>query len=288
MWTQPLRALIVQIALVMAAALVARRAKPAALVLGATAFVGAPWLAGPIPLLRGLIALKGFIDLLRVVDVVRSRDPWSARRRVIHVLSFVDTRTVRPAPHHLDLAAIGRALLWGGLGAGAFYVALSPLLLMRWAGGVVFVYSAIESGYAFIGALYRAFGFVTPPLHVSPFASTSISELWGSRWARPVSGWLRDTCFRPLARRGHPMLGLVLGFAVSAVGHAYPVLVALDASMAAAMVVFFIAQGIFVLLEARLWVAGWSSAARRTWTVTMMVGSSPLFVEPTLRVLVRQ
>lgn len=29
----------------------------------------------------------------------------------------------------------------------------------------------------------------------------------------------------------------------------------------------------------------WPRAARRTWTLTIMVASSPLFVEPTLRVL---
>ncbi|HEY8075554.1 MAG TPA: MBOAT family protein, partial [Labilithrix sp.] len=240
MWTEPLRALIVQIALAVAAALVARRARPAALVLGAAAFFGAPWLAGPIPLFRALIALMGFVDLLRVVDLVRLRETWSARRRVTHVLSFVDTRTLRPAPRHLDVAALARALLWAALGAGGFYVARSPLLFVRWAGGLAFVYATIAAGYAFVGFLHRAVGFVTPPLHVSPYASSSIGELWGTRWARPVSAWLRETCFRPLARRGHPMLGLMLGFVVSAIGHAFPVLVALGASMAAWMLAFFL------------------------------------------------
>ena len=287
MWTGPLFALLLQGALAGAAALLARRAKPAALVLGAAFFFGAPWLAGPNPLLRGLCALMGFVGLLRIVDIVRSRQPWSVWRRVLHVVSFVDSRTLRRAPPHLDFRALGRALLWAALAAGGFYVAVahSPRQLVRWGGGLVFAYAVIESGYLFGGAAYRALGFVAPRLHVWPVASLSVGELWGVRWARPISAWLRETCFRPLARRGQPMLGLLLGFVVSAIGHAYPVLVAIDLPLAAMMFAFFLVQGIFVIIEGRLGVSRWSRPARRVWTVTIMVTSSPLFVEPALRVL---
>jgi hypothetical protein len=285
MWTEALLALLVQSALAGAAALLARRAKPAALVLGAVAFFGAPWLAGPNVLLRGLIALLGFIGVLRVVDTVRSHEPWSACRRVLHVLSFVDSRTLRRAPPHLDFLALGRALLWIALAAAGFTVAHSPRHLVRWGAGLVLAYAVIESGYLLGGAAYRALGFVPPRLHVWPVASLSVGELWGVRWARPVSAWLRETCFRPLARRGHPMLGLLLGFVVSGVGHAYPVLVALDLPMAALMFAFFLVQGIVVVIETRLGVSRWPRPARRAWTITIMVASSPLFVEPALRVL---
>jgi hypothetical protein len=285
MWTAPLFALLLQSALAGAAALLARRAKPAALALGAAAFLGAPWLAGPNALLRGLCALLGGVGLLRVIDAVRSREPWSAGRRVLHVLSFVDSRTLRRAPSHLDFVALGRALLWAALASAAFYVAHSPRQLVRWGGGLAFAYAVIESGYVLVGAAYRVLGFVAPRLHVSPVASLSVGELWGVRWARPVSAWLRETCFRPLARRGHPRLGLLLGFGVSAIGHAYPVFVALDLPMAAMMLAFFLVQGVFVILETRLGVSRWSRPARRGWTVTIMIASSPLFVEPALRVL---
>lgn len=283
--TAPLLALLVQGALAFGAALLARRAKPVALVLGAAAFFAAPWLAGPIPLLRGLFALMGFVGLLRIVDTVRMREPWSASRRLFHVVSFVDSRTLRRAPPQLELLTLGRALLWAALAAVGFYVAHSPRLLARWGGGLVFAYGVIEAGYAVARAGYRGFGFVTPRLHHWPIASLSVGELWGVRWARPISGWLRETCFRPLARRGHPMLGLLLGFVVSAIGHAYPVLVALDLPMAALMFAFFVVQGIFVIVETRVGVTRWLRPARRAWTVTIMIASSPLFVEPALRVL---
>lgn len=285
MGTGPLFALLLQSALAGAAALLARRARPAALALGAAAFVVAPWLAGPNALLRGLCALLGGVGLLRVVDVVRFPEPWSAWRRLLHVLSFVDSRTLRRAPPHLDLLALMRSLLWVAPAAAGFYVAHSPRLLVRWGAGLVLAYAVIESGYLFTGAAYRALGFVAPRLHVSPIASLSVGELWGVRWARPVSAWLRETCFRPLARRGYPMLGLLLGFVLSGFGHAYPVLVAIDLPMAVVMFAFFLVQGSFVVLEVRLGASRWSRPARRVWTVTIMVASSPLFVEPALRVL---
>jgi hypothetical protein len=285
MGTGPLSALLVQGALVAGAALLARRAKAAALLVGAAAFLGAPWLAGPNVLVRGLCSLLGGVALLRVIDTVRSREPWSASRRLLHVVSFVDSRTLRRAPLHVDVLALGRALLWAALAAAGLYVAHSPRVLVRWGGGLVLAYSIVESGYLLTGAGYRALGFVATRLHVWPVASLSVGELWGVRWARPVSAWLRETCFRPLARRGHPRLGLLLGFVASGVGHAYPVLVALDLPMAASMLAFFLVQGSFVILEVRLGVSRWSRLARRAWTITLMVASSPLFVEPALRVL---
>ena len=289
MWIEPLRALLTESVLACAAAVVARRsnvgAKVGALVLGSVAALGAPLLAGSHPLHRGLCALVGFIGMLRIIDVVRIGGSWSAGRRVIHVMSFVDSRTLERAPSKVDVRALGRAFLWAALATGAFYVARSPLLVARWAGGLVLAYALIEAGYATVFAAYRLAGFITPPLHVWPMLSLSVGELWGTRWARPVSTWLRETCFRPLARRGHALLGLLLGFFVSALGHAYPTLLAVGGSMAAMMFAFFIAQGLFVLLEIRLGAARWSRPARRLWTITVMVATSPLFVEPALRVL---
>lgn len=285
MGLEPLQAMLVQSMLAVAAAVLAKRAKPIAIVFGIIGFVMVPWSAGPVALLRGLSALTGFVNLLRIVDVVRFGDRWSSVRRVLHVVSFVDSRTLRRAPRHVDLAAIGRGLLWAALAGAGLWAIHAPHHLARLAAGLVLVYAAIESAYAFFEAVYRAIGFVTPPLHVLPLASLSIGELWGTRWARPISTWLRETCFRPLARRGYPVLGIALGFAVSAIGHAVPTLVALDVTMAAMMFAFFLVQGVFVLAEAKLGVARWSRPARRAWTVTWMVASSPLFVSPVLRAM---
>lgn len=276
---------LVQLALVVVAALLSRRAKAMAIVLGVAAFVGPAWIVGPRPLLRGLCALAGWVLCLRIIDVVRFGDRWPAWRRVLHAVSFVDTRALRRERPALDARALGRALLWAALATGAFFVAHSSMMLVRWASGLVFAYAAIETGYAMVVTVYRSIGFVTPRLHVMPIASLSVGELWGVRWARPISAWLRETCLLPIARRGHPTLGLFLGFVVSAIGHAYPIYVGAGAVMAGMMFAFFIAQGVVVIIETRLGVSRWSRPARRAWTVTIMVVSSPLFVEPALRVL---
>lgn len=285
MWFDPLRALLLQITLAGCAALLSRRAKIAAIVIALVGVFGAPWLAGSSALARGGSTLLGFIGLIRVVDVVRTREPWSEWRRLLHVESFVDSRALQRAPMRLDVLAFGRALLWAGAAAIGLRVAQMPGLVPRWTGGAVFTYAVIEAGYAVAGATYRALGFLAPPLHVYPIASLSITELWGKRWAIPVSAWLRENCYRPLARRGRPRLGLLFGFVASGFGHAYPIFVAVGLRMAGWMIAFFVVQGLAVVVEARLGVGRWPRMARRAWTVAIMLASSPLFVEPALQVL---
>jgi hypothetical protein len=282
MWTGPHVALPLQLALAATAGLLAPRAKLVAVALGAACFLGAPWLAGSVPAVRGLDALVGGVVLFRIIDLVREDAAWGARRRLLHALSFVDSRTLRAEPRALDVRALARGAAWDLVAAAGFYVAHAPNQLVRWAGGMVFVYAAIEAGYAFIGAGYRALGFVTPPLHVLPLVSPSVTELWGKRWARPESAWLRETCFEPLQRRGHPKAGLLLAFGASGMWHAYPVFVATGLPLAVMMLAFFFVQSAFVVTEGLLGSARWPRPARHVLTIALMVASSPLFVEPTL------
>ncbi len=286
MWAAPLGVLLASATLVVLSAIIAPKHKPLALALSAVAALVLPWFAGPIPLVRGLFALN-FMAVFRAIDLVRSREPWSVQRRIAHALSFVDTRLLRRERPRLDLRALAAALVWAALAMLALHAVRSvpDLLWVRLGGGLVFTYAAIEAGYRLLGASYRVIGFATPPLHVWPLASLSVAELWGKRWARPVSHWLGATCFLPLARRRHPALGLLLAFVVSAAGHAYPVLVALGPAMTAMMFGYFVVQGVAVAAETRLGVAGWPRALRRCWTVVIMVATSPLFVEPCLRVV---
>jgi hypothetical protein len=278
--------------LVVLAASIAPTHKLLALTLSAAASLALPWLAGPIPLVRGTFALVLFVAAFRVIDLVRSREPWSARRRIVHALSVIDSRLLRRERPRIDLGALAAALVWGGLAGLALHAvrnlapgyAVNPLWL-RLGGGLVFAYAAIDSGYAMVRAGYRALGFVTPPLHVWPLASMSVGELWGMRWARPVSHWLRETCFLPLARRGHPALGVLLCFVASAFGHAYPVLVALGPAMAAMMFGYFVVQGLVVVAEPRLGMAKWPRPLRHFWTIVIMFATSPLFVAPCLHVV---
>lgn len=291
-WAAPAAVLGASVALLVVAALAASRRPALAVGLSLTMLLVLPWLAGPVPLVRALLAMN-FLSVFRTIDLVRSREAWSAGRRVAHALSLLDSRLLVRSRPRVDVAELGAALAWGALAALALR-AVGPAaprltpgagLGVRWGAGLVFTYATVEAGYRTTRALHHAVGLQTPPLHVWPVASLSIAEFWGTRWARPVSHWLRANCFLPLARRGHPALGLHLGFLVSAVGHAYPVVVALDLGMAGWMLGYFVLQGLAVVAEGRLGASRWPSAARRAWTVSVLVATSPLFVEPCLRVV---
>jgi hypothetical protein len=156
---------------------------------------------------------------------------------------------------------------------------------VRWAGGALFFYCLADAVEGGVRALYRAAGVVVPRQHLVPIASRSVQEFWGRRWNRAVGSWLRAHCFLPFARRGQVRTGLVAAFCASAVFHAYFTLVAVGWVMAVAMLVFFLIQGVFVLFELRVGVARWQHGLARIWTVVVVLGCSPLFVEPILRIL---
>ncbi len=229
---------------------------------------------------------------MRIVDLARGR--WTLRDRLIHVASIVDTRRLAAAPPRLRAHELVRGLGWSCLAVLA-YVGLgaSPPTLWpaRWGAALILAYSAVAAGYALGRVLYAAFGFETGPLHVSPVLSRSVQELWGERWARLVSVWLRETFFRPLARRRHLVLGALLAFAVSAGFHAYGVWVALGftegLAMAGWMLAYFLVQAVVVGLERLLGVRRWAPLAGHVWTLAWMVATAPLFLEPAVRVLGR-
>jgi len=151
--------------------------------------------------------------------------------------------------------------------------------------GALFFYCLADAVEGGVRALYRAAGVVVPRQQLVPIASRSVQEFWGKRWNRAVGAWLRAHCFLPFARRGQVRTGLVAAFSASAVFHAYFTLVAVGWTMALAMTVFFLVQGAFVLVELRVGVARWRPALAHAWTIVGVLGCSPLFIEPILRIL---
>jgi hypothetical protein len=246
-----------------------------------------------LPIVRATAAIVAGVALGRVIDLFRLREDWPPFRRVLHVLSVVDSRVLRHEQPRLDWRALVRALPWGAATVVGFYVArdaahgASHILAwpLRLGGGLVVAYAISDAAYAVLGTTYRAAGFEPPVLHRTPMAAASIQEFWGERWNRTVSSWLAANCFRPLARRGLPRLGLVAAFAASAALHGYVALVALGVPMALLAVGYFLVQGVLVILETAIGVRRWSRVAGHAWTLVTMTLSSPLFVEPLLRVL---
>jgi hypothetical protein len=250
-----------------------------------------PWFASP-SIVRGLFCLGAAMAAMRAVDLFRDRRFYPAARRIGHMLSPVDSRLLHDAPSSFDGKAFAVALAWlAASGAGLWIASLAGRVavpadwIVRWLGGLLWVYGFVAALWAGLGGFYRLVGFTTPALHRNPIASRSVRELWGERWSLSVGRWLDANLFKPFARWGHPRVGLVAAFFASAALHAYAVLCGIGTAMALVMLAYFLVQGLLVLLERLLGVQRWSHAAAHAWLLSVMILTSPLFVEPALQTL---
>ena len=121
--------------------------------------------------------------------------------------------------------------------------------------------------------------------NTAPIRAHTVRQFWGEHWNLNVQAWFRRHAFLPLARRGHARLGVAAGFVTSALLHFYLVAAPIGVRWALPMAGFFLAQGLIAVGETRVQVARWPRAAQHVWTVCAVLGCSPLFVEPMLRVL---
>jgi hypothetical protein len=233
--------------------------------------------------LRALVGNGAAWVLLRTLDLARDPTGLSPARRVFHVVALYDTRLTTRAPPAFSLARHAAVAGWLLLALGALWLATHAAGAPRWLAGAAAVYAGFEALAGALVAGSALCGVVVPTLHDAPIRSRSVAEFWGRRWNRIVSAWLREYCFEPLARRGRPGLGVAAAFAASALLHAYFTRVALDFTMAAAMGGFFLLQIPLCAAERALGVDRWPAAAARVWTVAALLGTSPLFVEPLLR-----
>jgi hypothetical protein len=270
----------------------ARRAAGLAVTLTSMA---CPWVVpGEHSLVRAIYGLIATAGCARVADLCRG--DWSIGSRLRHVASPADSRTLVRVPRRIVGARLAAGLGWLVLGlaaGGLVYVQTETLTVgywaRRWVAGAVGVYAVIEAGYALAHVAYSAVGLEPLPLHVVPILSRSVQELWGQRWARPVSRWLGDYIFRPLARRRRPVLGALLAFGASAAFHAYGAWVGLGLvkglPMAACVLAYFLVQAVVIAMERRLGVRKWAPWAGHVWTVGWMLITAPLFVEPAAEVI---
>ena len=112
----------------------------------------------------------------------------------------------------------------------------------------------------------------------------SIREFWNRRWNRPVSGWLDAFVFAPVAKRRGATVGLLAAFVASGLLHAWVFLASVGWIAAISAALFFVFQGFFVLVESFVDIRKASDGLRRMWTLGLLALSSPLFVDPVLRV----
>jgi hypothetical protein len=237
---------------------------------------------------RALVTLGGAFGYMRLLEIAFVRGDVAVRQRLWRAFALIETGRLRYGPPSLNAAAFLRSLSYGVLAFASYWISfeVAPALvgpahvLARLGGGLVFVYALTDFAYATGTWVLRAVGVITYELHRDPILSRSVKEFWGERWNRTVA-WT----FRPLARRRLPRLGILASFAASGVFHAYLLLPALGIWAAFLWGSYFLVQGTFVLFELTMGVARWPTPLARVWVVAVMVGTSPMIVEPMLRTL---
>lgn len=228
---------------------------------------------------RSIATLAEAVWALKVIDQARAPRPLA--EAMLHLVAVVDLRRARPVPPGLWLSGVA----WG---VAAFFVASAAHAVMsgtealsvQLLAALVFAYAVADVVDRGVRSAFRLGGLEVEAVQRDPALALTVTEFWGRRWNGLVHRWLYDTCFRPLARRGHARLGVVAAFVASAALHAYIALPPLGPWGAAWMGAYFALQGALVLAERGLGVASWPWA--RAWTVTVLVATSPLFTWPVL------
>jgi len=242
------------------------------------------------PLSRALLACMGLLGMLKMLQL--DFEPrWAAHHPVWHGLSPFDVSKAKRVPRAFDAILFARIALHAAL-LSVVLLALLRLPAMEglpWRSawrlllGAGLVYAAMEMATEGLRLLHRLSGIEVPPIQRDPVLSRSVGEFWSRRWNRPVSDWLQQYAFLPMAKRHGPLLALLAAFAVSAALHAWMYYAALGLRAALSVSLFFLLQAPVVLLEAKLGVARWPRFFAHAWTLGWLLLSSPLFVEPLLR-----
>jgi hypothetical protein len=242
-------------------------------------------------LVRAIIAIMGSVVFLRVLDLVLAKKERPVRQRVWHALAFIDTTRVRYERPSLDVRALVRTLAYAALACLSLCLVRGQSLEGVWRtvarlfGGVVFVVTLTDAAYGLLTVGFCAAGVVVYDLHRAPVLSRTVQEFWGERWARTVSLYLFTRTFKPFARRGSPRLGLMMSFIASGIFHAYIILPALGWGAAGLWGMYFVVQGVLVLMELALRVRQWPRPLAHGWVAVTMLTTSPLMVLPALPLL---
>jgi hypothetical protein len=269
-----------------------RAVRRGAIAVAMLAVIAPFWFPGRWVFPRFVLTAFGVLTLGRTLDLTLRPTPLSFGVRLWLLIGLFDVRRAQRIAARLDLAEAR----WLAIHAVVVGVAMLGIVrvapefegparwLVRWGFGVGFCYAAVETVHSILLIAYGLGGIGLPRINDAPIRSTTLAEFWGRRWNRVVAGWLRDYLFLPLARRRQATLGVCAAFAGSTIIHFWIAWVPLDLAAGLLMGSFFVVHALALLLERRLAVAGWPRAWQRGWTIAWLLLSSPLFVEPALRI----
>ena len=245
---------------------------------------------GPLP--RALLSCLALLSLVKVLQIAQDPDRWPVGERSWHAFAPFDIDDTQPRERVLDRALLKLLLLHSALALAALLCLwLLPralplgMMLVRMGLGALLVYSGMDAITEALRLAHGLFGVSVPPIQETPIASQSVREFWSRRWNKPVSEWLEKYVFIPVSRRSNAGWGLMATFATSGLLHAWMFYTAVGMVPAMMAFAFFIFQAMFVMVESFIRMRDLSPRLRRAWTLGMLGISSPLFVEPVLRVL---
>jgi len=243
----------------------------------------ASWFVPGTQIARAIAAFVAVASLMLIVELtaearqkLSSRECWRIRRA--------------PISGVLSWRSVWLLLLNVFITSSAFLTLLhtrhpssTGMSLLRLAAGVALFYAAAALIFEVSALCFRLAGYSLPLMHRTPIAARSVGEFWGQRWNIITSAWFHTFIFCPLARRRSAGVGVLGCFLISGAFHGWPMLVALGTFAALSTVVFFVIQGVVVLVESRLSIHTWPVAMARAWTLVLLLTSSPLYVDPCLR-----
>jgi hypothetical protein len=241
------------------------------------------------PVTKAALTALPILALVRSLDLAIDPRGWPMRRRMLHLLSIVDSRTfVRGTP---GLARPALAELT--IGAALFSAAAYGATRVSGGGAVVWIRGLLGGlmlfgGIGFMSALLEltltASGIAAPRMQEAPHRSTSLNEFWARRWNRVISAVLHERCFVPLKRRG-PIVALTGVFVASAALHGYQALSAIGVEAVLPMAAFFLVQPPLLILERRMGVRQWPRPAGWVWTLLALWIAAPLLTESVVPML---
>jgi len=285
-------ALAVQGGFTVAAAVIAgrNRARAGLSILCAIGALASPLLLPPNPLLRFLAAMAALAVLFRAVDLARDSRDWTLAYRLWLFIAAVDVRRIKRIERRFETTRFLKFFGYLGLAALGYWIAyhLAPTAgpvgawPVRWLGGAVLIYGIADAGNHGVTALYAVGGMRIPLQHDAPVRALSVGAFWSQHYNLNVSDWLSRNVLRPLARRRRAGIGLGVAFFVSALLHMWLAWVPLDLPLALSMGAFFLVQGGLIGIERAIGQRHWPAVLRRIWTLSWMLVTCPLFVEPFL------
>jgi hypothetical protein len=239
------------------------------------------------PFARAILTIAGLVALMQSIQIANSTPAdWTTAKRIWSAFVPFDVRTVRRATLSWNVPMLAKLALYPWVLLAAVWLPLSfsggltpnVALLLKLSCGALFAYVVLDFSAQGLRLLHLFFKADPGPLQRDPILSRSVTEFWGERWNLPVSRWLNLQFFRPLAKRGHPLAGMIAAFAASAALHFWLFFAAVDWERGLLAALFFLLQVPAILLERRWRVRRWPVPLARLWTLAFILGTSPLLI----------